>query len=710
MISSPRRPLSPTALALATLVLLAGACADPPATSDSDSASSSGSSGASETTPTSEPTGSATDDTGPPALGEARYFLRIDDDPVPPVRLEMDRAKVLEVFGEAATKNIKLLDVNSDILLADVLSRIQSSCGTAWDDYVNTVNDEPLPQDPKHDCTTTELGQTYGPGWKTSPQYAMVRLLTMTPRNGNVAGTALGPLWTYFHDPKKHNNAFGLSFEDLLAASLFCEGDLDLCVDQLNSFNQEQGKPYADKALEKVLQTTPFIPLDVLAATLKTTLMQSHPNINNPDGLLPVTLYDALYDMKPLADKFGPFGKPGDVDYHPGLLMHDDADDDGVDEFTTRSDALTADFKMAAIADSNLRLVEGVDASQGAGSMFISSDPASPLAFDFLDEQKVQLLGIAPNPIVDMRMRIAESPDFIPSCDGSQGDGPTACKTNLPDAPLGDKYIWSQPLWSLERIVAQAAYSTYKDRAFDYCFIEGAPCDAQVSIGPDPAGWSIFAVKVGVTVPPPQFFWEMLLGVAQIAVHDFTGPDTKDVDKDLNKTEILPAADGKPEIAEGDANPIFALKSLPIGLTAEEMIAQIRPNLQDQAAYIANIILGKYWKHNGALDFYYRRAAPDAPPVLFFVNKDDPRPDASGESLLAYNYDKVGFFSDEQLTTKVSATQIDGVPETAHEKYRLPEGETVLYMQDDEQKAYRLRFFVPKSSDPTEIVVHVHAL
>ncbi len=710
MISSPRRPLSPTALALATLVLLAGACADPPATSDSDSASSSGSSGASETTPTSEPTGSATDDTGPPALGEARYFLRIDDDPVPPVRLEMDRAKVLEVFGEAATKNIKLLDVNSDILLADVLSRIQSSCGTSWDDYVNTVNDEPLPQDPKHDCTTTELGQTYGPGWKTSPQYAMVRLLTMTPRNGNVAGTALGPLWTYFHDPKKHNNAFGLSFEDLLAASLFCEGDLDLCVDQLNSFNQEQGKPYADKALEKVLQTTPFIPLDVLAATLKTTLMQSHPNINNPDGLLPVTLYDALYDMKPLADKFGPFGAPGDIDYHAGLLMHDDADGDGVDEFTTRSDALTADFKMAAIADSNLRLVEGVDASQGAGSMFISSDPASPLAFDFLDEKKVQLLGIAPNPIVDMRMRIAESPDFIPSCDGSQGDGPTACKTNLPDAPLGDKYIWSQPLWSLERIVAQAAYSTYKDRAFDYCFIEGAPCDAQVSIGPDPAGWSIFAVKVGVTVPPPQFFWEMLLGVAQIAVHDFTGPDTKDVDKDLNKTEILPAADGKPEIAEGDANPIFALKSLPIGLTAEEMIAQIRPNLQDQAAYIANIILGKYWKHNGALDFYYRRAAPDAPPVLFFVNKDDPRPDASGESLLAYNYDKVGFFSDEQLTTKVSATQIDGVSETAHEKYRLPEGETVLYMQDDEQKAYRLRFFVPKSSDPTEIVVHVHAL
>ena len=705
MPSMPRRkPVtsSPAAslfgLAAPLLALLTGACLEAPATSDSDSdsATDGSSSGTSTVAPT---TG---DDTGEPALAEGRYFIRIDDEPVPPVRLEMDRAKVLEVFGEAATKQIKLLDVDSAPLLAEVLARIQSSCGTAWDDYTDVV-DEKLPQDPKHNCATTELGMTYGPDWKTSPQYAMVRLLTMTPRNGNVAGTALGQLWTYFHDPKKHNNAFGLSFEDLLAASLFCDAsDLDNCVKQLNSFEQANNPGFKTK--EKELHTTPFIPLAVLAETLKVTLMQSHPNINNPDGTLPVTLYDALYDMKPLAEKFGPVGVPGDPDYHPGLLMHDDA------EFTTRSDALTADFKMAAIADSNLRLVEGIDASAGAGSMFIST-AAAPLSFDFMDEQKVQLLGIAPAPIVDMRMRIAELTTTVPSCDGTHGDGEAACKTNIPDAPLGgDKYIWGQPLWSLERIVAQAAYTAYKDRAFSYCFIDGLPCDALVSIGapPNPAGWSIFDVKVGVLPPKPQFFWELLLGVAQVAVHDFTGPDVNDVDKDLNKTEVLNAANGELEIDDGDANPIFALKNLSIGLTAEQMIAQIRPNLQAQAEFIAKTILGKFWKHNDHLDFYYRRGSDGGAPILFFAAPSDPRPDPNDpEQLATYGYAKPGFFADAALATRLSKTTLEGVADTEHEKLQLPAGETTVYMQDDAGKKYSLRFFVPTGADPTEIVVHV---
>ncbi|MBL8969539.1 MAG: hypothetical protein JNK56_03105, partial [Myxococcales bacterium] len=336
---------------------------------------------------------------------------------------------------------------------------------------------------------------------------------------------------------------------------------------------------------------------------------------------------------------------------------------------------------------------------------FIST-AAAPLAFDFLDPEKVQMLGIADAPTVDMRMSIHEADGFIPSCVKTD-----ECMTNLPDSPVGNEYVWSTPQWSLERIVGTAGFLTYGVRNYEECIFKlNGKCPVGVWIGPNkisfppptkagPDSWAQFSF-FDVQVPDAQYFTELLLEIAQVAVHDPSG------DNDFDSPQVGKAND----IPEGTAMPAYALKGVPIGLTAEEMIAQIRPNLQDQAAYIANIILGKYWKHNGALDFYYRRAAPDAPPVLFFVNKDDPRPDASGESLLAYNYDKVGFFSDEQLTTKVSATQIDGVPETAHEKYRLPEGETVLYMQDDEQKAYRLRFFVPQSSDPTEIVVHVHAL
>lgn len=717
MPSTPRRKPVTSRLAAPLLVLSLGACGDAPTSSVSET-DSSGTSAGDDTTTAEQPTTS--DPTGVPVDSEGRYFLRIDDEPVPPVRLEMDRAKVIEVFGEEATKQIKLLDVDSTPLLNDVLARIQSSCGTKWDDYIPVV-DEKLPQDPMHDCASTELGMTYGPNWKTSPQYAMVRLLTMTPRNANVAGTSLGPLWTYFHDPKKHNNAFGLSFEDLLAASLFCDAaDLNNCVKQLNSFDQADHPEFINK--EKELHTRPFIPLDVLADTLKTTLMLSHPNIANPEGKLPVTLYDALNDMKPLADKFGPVGS------HPGLLMHDDFDGDGVDEFTTRSDALTADFMMKAIADSNLRLVEGIDASQGAGSMFVSTkqgpcvdapadDPKKecpiPLNFDFNDPDKVQILGIAANPIVDMRMRISELDIAVPSCDGSHGDNVAACKTNLPEAPLGgEKYIWGQPLWSLERIVAQAAYATYKDRSFSHCFIGDDPCDARVSIGapPDPAGWSVFTVTIGVQPPKPQFFWELLLGVAQVAIHDFTGPDVNDVDKDLNKTEILPAANGQPEIKEGEANPVFALRNLSIGLTAEEMIAQIRPNLQEQADFIARVILGKFWKHNDRLDFYYRRATDTGgAPTLFFVAPGDPRPDPTNPDELdkSGGYANPGFFADEKLADKLSSTVLPGVADTEHEKLQLPEGDTTVYMQDDEGRTYRLRFFVPAGGDPTEIVVHV---
>lgn len=707
MSSTSHRKSVLSRLTVPLTALLLGACGDSTATSETDTDSgSSGSTGDDSTTDDTPTTGNT--DTGVPSEGEARYFLRIDDTPVPPVKLEMNRAKVLEVFGEPATKKIKLLDVDSKPLLQEVLARIQSSCGTAWDDYDAGIPNNKLPVDPKHDCSLTELGKTFGPGWKTSPQFQMVRLLTMTARNARVGGTVMNDMEKLFG--ANQNNFGEFSFQDVLAASLFCpykDGeDAMTCTDKLMSSDP------AEAAQEKILHVRPFISTEILAETLKTTLMQSHPNIANPDGKLPVTLYDALHDMKPLADKFGP------TDDHPGLLMHDDADNDGVDEFTTYSDALTSGFKMVAIAESNLRLVDGIDASVGAGSMFVSIAEA-PLAFDFMDEDKVQLLGIAPNPIVDMRMRIAELDGNVPSCDGTKGDAITACKTNLPEMPLGgDKYIWGKPLWSLERIIAQAAYTSFKDRIYTRCFVnfDAQTCltDAKIGVNGDPKGWTVFFTELDTPkFPPPQFFWEMLLDVAQETLHDFTGPDVEDADKDGNKTELTARADGKLEIQEGQLNPVFALKGLPIGLTAEQMIAEIRPNLQAQAPFIANVILGKFWKHNAHLDFYYRRVAPNAPPALFFVHASDPRPDTTGDALAPYTYKNPGFFADAELTTKLSSTKLDGVDgitETDHEKLLLSPGETVLYIQDDEDKLHRLRFYVPEGGDPTEIVVHVHAL
>ena len=681
MPSTPRRKPVITRLAAPLLALLAGACADPPATGETDTGS--GSSGtATQTEPTTDPT---VDDSGVPVEGEARYFVRIDDSAPPPVVLDMDKAKVLEVFGEAAARKIKLLDVETTILLGNVLDAIQNACGNRWRlDSPTPMHDCKNPQYIDWDGETAaelkakygDLGKSFPAAWQTSPEFAMVRLLSMTAANADVSGTALQRAAQYIAD---NPDVLKITFKSLLAQSL--------------------GIPV----------TEAFIPRDKLILALQQTLIASHPAstraamdeaVGDPAGKLPVTLYDAIMDMQPLADKFAA------ADDHPGILLPDDED------FTTTSDALTPAFRMKAIAESNLRLVEGVDASLGAGSMFLAvppggqPGPASPLNFDFLDPEKVQMLGIADAPTVDMRMSITELSERIQPCAGTD-----ACKKNYPETPVGDEYIWSTPQWSLERIIGTAGYFAYEDRAYEQCFIkDGLLCDAGVWIGPSkialklsnppgPIGWTQFKV-LDKQVPAPQFLWEMFLEIAQVAIHDPIG----------NDDFALPTANKADNIAEGDAKPVYALKGVGIGLTAEEMIAQIRPNLQEQADFIAGVILGKYWTHNANLDFYYRRVAADAPPVLFFVHESDPRPDATGDALAPYGYKKPGFFADAALTEKLSSTTVDGVPEAEHEKFKLPEGETTLYIQDDEDQIYRLRFFVPAGGDPTEIVVHVRAV
>jgi hypothetical protein len=633
------------------LALFAGACLQAPADSDSDGASTGSSSG--DVASTQAPT-TGSDDTGPPALAEGRYFLRIDDDPVPPVVLEMDKAKVIEVFGEKALKQIKLLDVDSTPMLINALGEIQKSCGEAWktSEWVKDVTDADKDGDfkdlilkpfPVHDCSKgTELGKTFGLNWKTSPQFALVRLLTMTPGNAVVVGTSLEDFAN-----------ISVNDEPLLLSGILSEA---------------MGIGVHD----------PFISIDKLVPALQTDLLASHPHINpdgqNPTGKLPITLYDAVNDMQPLATELGPIGD------HPGILVPDS------DGFTTTSDALTPAFLMRATAESNLRLVQGVDASVGAGSMFIST-AAAPLAFDFLDPEKVQMLGIADAPTVDMRFSMSEADTNIASCTGD------ACKANLPATPVGSEHVWSQKSWLLEHIVASAGMATFAERSFKKCFAKfGLTCIAEVAIGsmPNPLGWTVFTLKVeGETAPGTQYLWELLLEVAQIAVHD-------------------PDGDGKPDLQEGEARPVYELHKVSIGLTAEQMIAQIRPNLQAQAEFIAKTILGKFWKHNDHLDFYYRRGSDGGAPILFFVAESDLRPDPSDpEQLATYSYAKPGFFADAALTTKLSSTTLDGVPEADHEKLALPTGETTVYMQDDAGDTYALRFYVPPGNDPTEIVVHV---
>ncbi|MBK7825940.1 hypothetical protein [Nannocystis sp.] len=200
-----------------------------------------------------------------PAEGEARYFLRIDDSPVPPVKLEMDKAKVLEVFGIEAAKKIKLLDVETDKLLTTVLGQIQNACGDWWNGatWVADTNDKDkdgdklekiVKQPAPPDCTKgNDLGKSFGPNWKTTPQFAMVRLLSMTPGTVDVDGTDLQTTKEYL----AINPAVPFTLEGLLADSL------------------------------GIKINAGFIPLEQLMLALQQTLIASHPGPTRSDPTTP---------------------------------------------------------------------------------------------------------------------------------------------------------------------------------------------------------------------------------------------------------------------------------------------------------------------------------------------------------------------------------------------------------------------------------------
>ena len=100
---------------------------------------------------------------------------------------------------------------------------------------------------------------------------------------------------------------------------------------------------------------------------------------------------------------------------------------------------------------------------------------------------------------------------------------------------------------------------------------------------------------------------------------------------------------------------------------------------------------------------------PAKVPYLYFVAESDVRPDSSASAPKPYTYTKPGFYSDPELSEKgkVSEKVINGIDDQEHEKYRLPTGESTLFMQDDEGRVYEVRFTVPEGADPTEIVAEV---
>ncbi len=643
------------------LLALAIGC-NSPTSSGSDSDSDSDSDSQTTDSEDSETDGEAGSDTdgGLPEPSELagfdRFVLRVDDSPPPPLTLVMNHQDSIDFFGSQAAE-LKLIDIDPTPMLENALATIQNACGEKW----KLDNKNPQPN-----CQLTDLGKTFGSNWQHSPEYSMVRLLAMTPANADMRGTPFDKLADIM-DSNEQN---------------FPEGFAGMLTDTL-----------------EIERTDPLLPLGALVAAVKETLLQ-HPAVN-PDGTLGVTLDDALKDMRPLADKFGP------VDDHPGVLLPDSIDNP--DGFETKSDAINHDtFQMKVVAGSNLRFVDGVDLSHGGGDMFLLRDDAEnvlDLKFTGANESNLEIKGINDPPTMDMRMRINEFQGDVEPCLTPL----ESCQTNLPDAVSSDApetNVWRVPLWSMERLVGQAGFRSYKDDPEDYskdiskdlCIFAGSgnSCYIGLKLGQDPApeGWMEIYLDEDLFnpngFPKPQYFWELFVDIAEVAFHDVDPDNPGD------------------EIGE-DQPPTFALTKLSIGVTADELIAQIRQSLEDQEDIMSDLILGRYWKNNHALDFYYRRAS-DGQLYLFFANHEDLRPHPNDpNTALQPEYANPGFFSCPQVdeSCKQSQLNISGVSDVTHEKLRLKRGWNNLYMQDDLDQIYEVRFYVPENREASKIWAYV---
>lgn len=534
---------------------------------------------------------------------EERYTLRLNEDTPPPLELSMDRDEVATLFGDHADE-VTLIDLEPRTILAGSIAALRNACGTEWSTDV---------VDPQYDCSLTALGASFGEDgpWQLSPEFALVRLLTMTPANVDISGTSLSSLTA---EP---------AYRSVLADALGID------------------------------RTDPMVSNEALITSLHYNLVRTHPAVGD-SGNLEVTLADALADLAPMATRYGPSGE------HPGILVDD-----------VYGEIFGPQFQMHVVAESNLRVVDGVDADEGKGFATIVDDREGPtfddeLEFDFSDPERFSIDGVLGDLFLDMRVALQEHHGFVEACTTG-----TICHTNLPGAPSNAQSVWGLDLWTLEYVATWAGYFDYIDREYSYT----SPTLSLTIGGPNPPGWAEYDLWP-TSDAPSQYLWETLNEVFQLRLHDTP----------------------RGEIPEGAANVAFTLQDIPVGLTGAEVTEALRPLLQAQATELSDLLLGNHADDDDPVDFYFRRATDGA--VYLFFAAAEHRPPGAG-----YDYANPGFFADPELTDKVSVVQIDGVADEAHEKVAITTAETTLYFADDTGLTYRV--LVEMGMDDGEIDVRL---
>lgn len=583
---------------------------------------------------------------------EIRYLVRMHPlESKPLVNLALTREGLLDVMNEEIQKELLVAELDLEPVLYNALEAIKTSCGTCW-----KGNQSGCASD-HYDCSVTDLGCSFGEGpnctgWQNSPEYAMVRLLTLTPHNGNIEGSSLGRLKQVVDDMNRFS--FGLldSFADILAASL------DIGIHD------------------------PFVTTDSVVQALKEDLIATHPSFIHKDGeyLLPVRLYDALRDLEPLGAVLGPAANG-----HPGV-----ADP----SFPTFGVVFPEDtFRMILVAESNLKWHDGIEL--GAGKNYISTiyDEVGPtyddvMEFDFYDPARFRIEGLPSEPTVDLRFSLYETDRNIPVCSGND------CKNHGPNNPR-EGYAWALDPWDLEHVLVNSAYHSYASPPL-HTYTRYSALGftlSEVFVGnagnrkSNPAGWlemkvSTVAGWLAGDPPPPQFLWEAIMDIAEVVAHRNVRPNLP-----TPRCPNLGQNENQYTICEGDFNPQFTLYNVPTGVTAETLAQASRDQLHAQRDILTRRLWGGFEENNGCLDFYY--VAADGKNMLWETSPDDPTPDGCAVE------DRGGFYADEALTTHVSSVSLNGVTDDTHHKWEVTPGEHTLYKRGNDGRIWRLRIHVP---------------
>lgn len=546
------------------------------------------------------------------------------------------------------TTRLDVKDFEEVVTKADILAMPKAVRERLWLYDLDLIGRSGTPRLIDHAMAQIRAMDLHDPALSTAERN-MIRLLTMTPDTADLSRTRMSELLDI--SPK-----IGFAAAEVLADA-------------------------AGLGVED-----PFLSNAAVTASLVDGVIGTHPNArwrpgkvtaDHPDGRypvprghLPVTLEDAASDMASLAHRFGPVDTPGA--YHPGFLVG-----------MTHAKVLDDDFRMTIKASTNALPFKGLDLSRAVRANVSSVGKDGASLFDFNDPDWIRIEGLVPNVTVDrMDFQILEYPEAL------------GASTSPSPAPWGDSPVWLAPPWTLERVVAQAGLVAFAGRDYARDFYLEDPDTPLFTVRIDD-GWMALSTAGNLGAPPPpMYLWDLMAEVAQVRLHDGPDPDH-------------PAED---RIPEGQANVRFALHDVPVGVTAAQIEAAIRTNLEEDPSALVGAASSLLGQASGVPDIYYFRPREDGAggtedsglgenpgDWLLYVTPQDvaeEAPDAAPETRRVYAHE--GFFADAELTTKLSApTPLAG--DTAHEKLRVAPGDVLFCGDDTEGRRYRLDI-LPKPS------------